>query len=162
MNNVSADKLAADYPSLRNVYPIAIAVYESMSKRVDAINGRIQTTMALFLAICGFLGGVLLKAHPENHFTMPLKFAVILVATASVLGCVALLKGKVRLLAVRPLWDGWLYLDEPEFQKDMIFNAAKDEEQNNKMLELKWRLNVALVFLFSTAVVLLMIATLSG
>ena len=141
-------------PSVELAYPIAIASYDALIKRIDAIDGRIQTLTTFALALC--LAIPTLARAQNQPLDSPL---VILAAAGMLIGIVissyARLTGEVRMLNPAKLWNDSLHLSHFEFKKYAIYYAAESFTHNKKTLDRKWRLSVASMVMFALAVVAL-------
>ncbi len=144
---VEVDSLKAQFPSTDLAYQIAVSSYEAMTKRLDAIDGRIQTILAFAAttsALVPSIGGG--RGLP---FSSPWFIAAAAIFfLAILLGSYARLGGTVRVLDPKPLYDGWLHFSEPEFKVYFIEQAAKDFDANDTLLRSRWRLAVFITILF--------------
>lgn len=139
--------LKRDYPSIELVYPIAVNSYEVATKRLDVMDGRLQTITAIMVtvsvAFVGFLGARGVRFDNVWFFV-----SVVLFLLGVVLGMAGRLIGNVRLLDPETLYDGWLHVQEFEFKKDMIYAAGQAFSQNMRLVGFRWRVSVILTVLF--------------
>lgn len=153
---VEVDTLKAQFPSTDLAYQIALTSYDAMTKRLDAIDGRIQTLLAFAATTSALVPSI--GAGRGLSFASPWFIAaMILIFLAILIGSYARLGGKVNLLDPKSLYDGWLHFSEPEFKLYLIEHAAKDFEANDALLTLRWRLAVCITILFFLEAALLVV-----
>lgn len=156
IKQLSEDELKEKFPSINLVYPIAIASYDNMIKRLDGLDGRIQTLTAFAVTAC--------LAIPALGKIQNLSFrsfwfwgAMVAILLAAILSVCARLAGKVRMLDPENLRNGALHLPEHIFKAYAIHYAAKAFNTNNKRLKCKWRLSVFCMSLFTLALLCLLV-----
>jgi hypothetical protein len=144
------------YPSVDVAYDIAVASFDSVAKRLDTLDGRIQTMLAF--ALTAILAVPTLgKARDLPLTSRWFQGAMVAVFIAISISVHARLTGKVKMLSPTQLWDGWLHLSEWQFKKDFIFFAAKAYKANTALLNRKWRLSVLSMLIFALALILLVV-----
>lgn len=148
------------YPSVGLAYQIAVASYESAVKRLDAIDGRIQTILAFIASVT--------VAVPSIGGTRGLHFncvwfilAMIFTGLAIVLGIYARLTGDIQLLNPARFYDGWLHFSEWEFKKNFIHCAGVDFTTNTSLVQRKWKYMVWVIILFLLEAMCLLVWVLS-
>lgn len=136
MSELTLEQLQKDYPAVELVYPIAVSSYETIIKRIDALEARTQTIMAfaatLTVAIPSLTAGRGLSFRSGWFITALLLFVV-----ALTLGMVSRLKGRITVLSPKNLYDNDLGKGEWEFKKDTIYYAGINFRHNNQLL--LWR-----------------------
>ena len=158
---VEVDTLKAQFPSTNLAYEIAVSSYDGMAKRLDAIDGRIQTILAFAATTSALVPSI--GAGRGLSFSSPwFVVAMALIFLAILSGAYARLGGKVSVLDPKSLYDGWLHFSEPEFKIYLIEHAAKDFEANNALLTRRWRLAVLITVLFFLEAVLLAVWVVEG
>lgn len=144
--------LGKTYPSIDLACPIAVSSYESMMKRFDALDTKIQNLMSF--AITTFLIIPTIGNSKQLPFNSVLFILSALLLSASVgISIIARKSGKVVLLNPQELYDGWLDFDQIEFKKNIIFDAGKSFKQMEDCIERKWQLNLLSLLFYSAAVV---------
>lgn len=146
-NTVDVAALKTTYPSADLAYKIAVDSYDVLIKRLDAVDGRIQTLLAFAVstsAIVPSIGGARGLPFSSPWFAA----AAATMAVAVLLGAYARLGGAVRVLDPKPIREGWLHFDEYEFKIYMIGQAAEDFDENHRLLQRKWVLAVIITALF--------------
>ncbi len=144
------------YPSLDLVYPIAIASYDMMTKRLDAIDGRIQTLTA-FALTAAIAIPTIGKGQNLSFNSMWFRLAMGGLVLATLISIYARLTGKVRMLNPDKLLQGSLHLPPATFKTYAIHYAAQAFKVNNSQLERKWRLSVISMISFALALGLLFV-----
>ena len=141
------ETLKKEFPSVDLAYPIAVASYEVAAKRLDTVDGRLQTILAFIvtvsLAVPSVAGG---RGLPFGSAWFYTAVGVFLAAVA--LGTYARLAGKLRVLKPSNLYEGWLDLPEWTFKKDMIYFAGEDFVKNLRLVNFKWKCSVVVTILF--------------
>lgn len=150
-----------EFPSVELAYPIAINAYEVALKRLDTMDGRLQTIVAFAISV---FGGFVSYASGSKIAFCSCWFVI---ATASCvlavgLGVYGRLSGDVRMLKPSNLFAGWLSNEQWEFQKDMIYHAGKAFDENMTLVTNKWRISVNVTILFAIEVAGLTVWVLVG
>lgn len=144
------------YPSLDLVYPIAIASYDTMAKRLDAIDGRIQTLTA-FALTAAIAVPTIGKGQNLSLYSIWFQLAMGGLVLAILVSVYARLTGKVRMLKPDNLLKGSLHLPQATFKTYAIHYAAEAFKANNSQLERKWKLSVVSMIIFALALGLLFV-----
>lgn len=145
-----------EYPGVDLAYDIAVASYDSIVKRLDAIDGRLQTMLA-FAATTTAVVPTAAKSAGLSFRSYWLYAALAVFAIQLLLGTIGRFFGRVRLLRPEVLFQRWLHKSTWLFKKDMIAWAACDFDDNARLLENRWRLTVAVSVLFFIEAVLLLL-----
>jgi hypothetical protein len=121
-------------PGVRLAYPLALESYEWAARRLDMLESRTQTILAL--------GTSLTLAVPIGFYTMKLSVDDLLFTIAGgffilalVFGAVARLRSKITIITPRVLYEGWLNLSEQNFKKELIRVAGDHLDKNNEVIE---------------------------
>ena len=148
MEQVKIESVSDLFPSVELAYPIAVASYENIIKRIDALETRTQTMMAfaatLTVAIPAMTAGRGLKFTSGWFIT-----ALILFAIANAIGTISRLKGDLKLLSPKVLFDDYLACSDWEFKKETIYWAGENFSHNNNLLLERHRLVVWMNVIFS-------------
>ncbi len=140
------------FPAVDLAYPIALSAYETILKRLDALDNRVQTTMAfaatITLAIPAITTGKGLTFR--SHWFVA---ALVFYGIGNIIGVIARLKGMIVLPSPKEIFENYLDLSEWEFKKDTIFWAGENYRNNNKLLLLRSRLLNVMSLFFGAEVV---------
>lgn len=146
-------QIEKDYPAVELAYPIAIASYENIIKRVDALENRTQNLMAfaatLTVAIPAMTAGRGLTYRSGWFIT-----ALILFGLANIVGITSRLKGDIALLSPQRIYQTELHKLDWEFKKDAIYWAGENFAHNNNVILGRNRLVIlmSIIFLAEAAV----------
>ena len=134
------------FPSVELAYPIAVSSYEMALKRLDTMDGRLQTIIAFSVSV---FGGFVSFASSSNLAFNSSWFivAVLLCSFAAGYGIYGRLYGDVKMLKPSNLYEGWLADDKWVFQKDMIFRAGLAFDENMALVTKKWKISVCVTIL---------------
>lgn len=149
-----SEELEQSYPSVELAHPIAVASYDVALKRLDSIDGRLQTILAFVTAISAAvptIAGARGVTFRSFWFYASASFFLVIV----VLGIYARLAGNVLVLNPSMLFDDWLDKPTWEFKKDFISFAGDAFDHNIALVDLKWRHSVTITILFSAQAVCL-------
>jgi hypothetical protein len=144
-----------EYPGVELAYAIAVASYDSIVKRLDVMDGRIQTMLA-FASTTTAVVPTVAKAAGLSFRSWWLYSALGLFALQLIIGTYARLVGTIRLLKPAAFYDRWLAKSPWTFKKDLIYFAGQDFNANGKLLQTRWRLTVAISVIFFLEVGLLL------
>jgi hypothetical protein len=134
------------FPSVELAYPIAVASYDVALKRLDTMDGRLQTIVAFAVSVFG--GFVSFASSSKVAFSSCwFVIATILCAAAAGYGIYGRLSGDVRILKPSNLCKDWLSDDKWTFQKDLIYGAAKAFDENMTLVTRKWQISVCVTIL---------------
>jgi hypothetical protein len=151
---MTREELEKTYPAVELAYPIAVAAYEVALKRLDGMDGRLQTILAFIVAVSAAVPPV--AANRGIHFRSPWFYAALGIFILSVvIGTWARLAGAPKVLNPRKAFNHWLHKSDWEFKKDFIAFAADDFDYNRKLVKLKWLSTVAITLLFACQAVCL-------
>lgn len=142
------------FPGVELAYPIAIASYDAIAKRLDFVDGRIQTLLAFVVTTTAVVPSVA-NARGISFRSLWFILAMLVVATTLAVGSYARHSGKIHTLDPGTLYDRWLSYSEWEFKKNLIYWAGDAYNSNVALLERKWQLSVVITFLFFLEAVLL-------
>lgn len=145
-----------NYPSLELAYPLAIASYDSIIKRIDALDGRIQTLMSFAVTVCL---AVPVFGRTQN-ITLNSRWFIsgmALLTGAIMLSTYARFYGSIGVLNPVILYQKTLHLPQEQFKVDIVHAAAKAYENNKSVLKNRWRLSVLAAVIFALALLMLVV-----
>jgi hypothetical protein len=152
---------AADYPAVELAYPIALSSYETFLKRLDALDGRVQTTQAFIVTVTLAIPAIAAnKGLPFSSFWFWLALAAF--ALTNAFAFLARLQGTITLLHPQVLYDEYLSDTDWEFKKNLIYWAGQHVECNNQVLLLRARLLLWACLIFLVEVVALVVWVAAG
>lgn len=135
------------FPSIGPAYDIAVNSYEVMTKRLDSMDGRLQTMLALFATVTAAIPAV--AGSRGLVFTSTwFYFAIGAMACATLVTAFARLMGNVNVLDPSKISTEMITLSEWEFQNQVILHAAPAFRKNNRLVKCKWFLTVVVTILF--------------
>lgn len=138
-----ADFNPALYPSIDLAYPLAIASYEVILKRLDSLDARVQGMMTfaatMTLAVPVFLSNKGISFHSRWFW-----LTIFCFVAGSILGTLARIQGTLKQIDPGKLYTHYLGLSEAEFKKDTIYYAGVNLAHNNDLVEKRFRLMVAM------------------
>ena len=144
------------YPSVDLAYDIAVASYDSIIKRLDVMDGRLQTILA-FSATTTAVVPTVANARGLSFRSWWLYLALASFALQLIIGTIARSAGSVRLLKPETFYLKWLHKSHWQFKKDLVYWASQDFNDNATLLERRWRLAVSVSVLFFIEVLLLLV-----
>lgn len=151
-----------EYPSVDLAYQIAIDSYDSVIKRIDSADARLQTLMTF----AGTIGAAVPSVGASRgllHFrSIWFYLAVISFTLAMILGFYARFSGTIRRLDPSVFYEKWLRFTPWEFKKNLIFFAAEDFQCNTALNKRNWDLSIAVLVLFLLEVVFLVLWVAKG
>ncbi len=157
MTNVETKEktiLTENYPSIELAYPIAVASYDSVIKRIDALDGRIQTltTVAVTIAFA-----IPIFGRTQNSILNSFWFVegVFCLAVAIFVATYARFNGTITVLDPINLYQNTLHLPPDQFQVDIIHAAAQAYKHNKRVLEYRWKLAVFSTLIFACSLLML-------
>lgn len=141
------EELKAKYPSVELAYPLAVNSYDVALKRMDAIDGRLQTLLA-FIATVSLPVPVIgaSKGLPFGSFWFIA--AAIAFVLAMLVGILARVHGSVMLISPDVLFEKWLHLEESEFKKNLVYFAGEAWAANRRLASDRARLMTLTAILF--------------
>lgn len=144
--------LEKTYPSVQLAYPIAINAYDVTMKRLEGVDGRLQTLLTFIITISALF--VSNAGARGSSFTSPWFVLSVAFFLASVtVALVGRMKGKIRVLDPRVLFESWLHLTEWEFKKNLIYASGKSFEANSRLLDVKFKYSLVVLVLFTLELV---------
>jgi hypothetical protein len=154
MKELTANTLEQQYPSVELAYPFAAAAYEVAQKRLDAVDSKLQTLMAV--------GVSLSLAVPAIVVSRGVRFASVWFIAACVffllaicIGLYARVTGDLRVINPMRIYNHMLHLSVSDFKVEAVYWAGKDFETNRDMIERKAKLGTyaLIAFLIESALV---------
>ena len=153
MSNVAVEELKKSFPAVEFVYPLAIASYEVMQKRLDALDGRLQTLLTFIVSVS--LAIPVVASNKGLSFRSGWFIAAICAFFASVgVGTYARLCKKLVVIDPGQLFTDYLDMSEWEFKKDTIYWAGVNFKANQEMIDWKAKLANITAMLFILEAVL--------
>ena len=144
----------AKFPGVELAYDIAIDSFESMIRRVDAMNARLQTMLA-FAATTTAVVPTAAKATGVSFRSWWLYFALAAFVAQLGIGMVGLSVGRLALIDPAIIYKKWLHKSTWQFKKDLVYFAGKAFAQNYHLIRRRWRLTIAMTACFFLEVALL-------
>jgi len=137
----------ATYPGVHLTFPIATASYDVALRRLDAMDGRLQTIIAFIVATSAAVPSLAVGRgiHFRSYYFYGALTCFIL---AVIIGTVARLAGRIKVIRPRHAFDHWLHKPDWEFKMDFINQAAIDFDRNSTLVNRKWWSTVAVTLLF--------------
>lgn len=131
------------FPGVDLAYPIARESQELMIKRLDALDGRIQSVLSLAFTVT--MAIPVIATGKGLSFRSPLFLAgVAFFLVGVVIGFAARLYGQTRVVSPAGLFEHYLHLPEWDFKNSYIYWAGEHFRQNNRLILLRARLLVAM------------------
>lgn len=151
---MTLEQLEKTYPRVDLAYPIAVDSYDVALRRIEGMDGRLQTILTFIVGVSAVIPPV--AANRGIHFRSNWFYAALLVFGFSVaVGTWGRLARKPKVLNPRHALNYWLHKPEWEFKKDFIAFAADDFDYNRKLVDFKWLCTVAVTLLFACQAVCL-------
>ena len=143
----SDDNMPKEFPSVHLAYPVAMEAYEWAARRMDTMDSRIQTVLALgtSLSLAAPVAFAALKIEAHRGWIIA---ATALFMSALATGTYARLTGSLTIMTPKKLHDKWLRLDEEIFKRYAVYFSGKHLEKNRRLLVKRHRLLVAVTLLF--------------
>jgi hypothetical protein len=121
-----------DYPGVEQAYPFAVASYELAQKRLDIIDSRLQTIVALGVTL-SLPVPALLATRGANFRSWWFIGAACVFVCAIAVGTFARIVGHITVLHPSDFYAKWLRFPEWEFKKNLIFFAGQHFEKNRTL-----------------------------
>ena len=127
----------SEYPSTGLAYEFVKPSYDWMLNRFEAMNSKIQGLLTFATTITVAIP--IFKAVFDGiHFNSGLFYgAIISYVLSTIIGTLGMSLGKINLVHPMKLYNRWLGDSPWKFQKDSIYFAGQDFEDNNKVIERK-------------------------
>lgn len=156
-----ADKeLLRHYPAIGLIYDMAISSYETASKRLDIVNGRLESLLVFIVTANGVVIGAAVKnvtSYQRWEFFLTM---LVLVITLTY-GVIQRICGKLIVLNPQNYFkdpatnsdnDKWTFLREFGFKNNFIHKAGGDFTANFKVINDKWWASIYISILFAIEV----------
>jgi hypothetical protein len=142
--------------SIDLAYDIAVDSYEPLVKRLDTMDGRLQTIMGFAATTMALVPSI---ASQRNLSFRSYWFcaAVVVFLVIIGVGTHARHHGDIIMLDPGNLFDEWLELEPLEFKKFFIEYAGKNWRDNNALVTWRWRRSVAISYAYFLQVGLLLV-----
>lgn len=152
--NMSEQFSESDFPGIELAYPIARESYEVLIKRLDGLDGRIQSMIAYASTVTLAIPAI--TAGKGLSYKSPLFIAAMIIFVAAIsIGIYARLRGVIKIVSPRILFEHHLNSSEWQFKKDFIFYAGENQDLNNKLMFWRSKMLNLMSFLLLVEVVLL-------
>jgi hypothetical protein len=149
------------YPSVDLAYTLALASYELIQKRLDVIDTRLQTLIALIATVSLPIPAIAVAKNLTLNSEWFIAAVVAFVA-AIVVGTIGRVTGHVKVILPITLYNEWLHFSEWEFKKNMIFFAGKHFEHNRALANRRgWITSVTALLFFIEGVLVALWVTLA-
>jgi len=142
------------YPGVELAYDLAVDSYDAVIKRIDVMNGRLQTMIAFATTTTAVVPTVA-NARGLTFRSWFFYLAISVFGLIILIGTTEQLRGTIKMLNPDLFFEKWLDLSEWEFKKDFIAFAGESFDHNKKLLDRKWRASVYVTVLFVLEVVFL-------
>jgi hypothetical protein len=160
VQGLAAAALVADvekkYPGVELAYELAVASYDSIIKRLDVMDGRLQTMLAFAATTTAVVPSVA-NSRGLTFRSYWLYAALTVFFVQLIVGTIPRFWGRIKLIKPEVLWQRWLHKSTWQFKKDYIYFASEDFNHNAELLKSRWWLTVAVSILFFVEVLLLLI-----
>lgn len=147
-----AIQVEGDFPSLDLVYDLCVADYEVVERRCTAGADRAGVLLTVEVALSGAAIGAMGRQAAHLPWWVMAVPAALCIAAYIVAARAALLRG-LRLLVPATLARDYRKLSQASFKEAIVFYAAEDSLSNRTYIRKIWRLLVASVICFVSAVV---------
>lgn len=156
MKEQNIQTLEEQFPSVELAFPLAVASYDSVIKRIDALDGRIQTLTTFAVTICL---AVPVLGRTQNIILNSFWFVcgMVLLAGAIILSTYARFYGSIGVLNPVTLYQKTLHIPQEQFKVDIIHAAAQAYENNKGVLEHRWQLSVSATVIFALSLMMLVV-----
>lgn len=145
-----------DSESIKLIYNIATASYDTVIKRIDSLESKYQNVTTLGVTL--FLAVPVLFKVTEKSITSPMFIvSMSLLLVSIVVSIISRFIGKVTVLQPDSFDEQWRSFNSDEFMLHLIDYAGEHYRQNSKLLHQKWWLNffsfiLLMISLFTTLV----------
>ncbi|HEX3560228.1 MAG TPA: hypothetical protein VHU19_13565 [Pyrinomonadaceae bacterium] len=144
--NPEVEKLEQTYPSVDLAYTFAVASYDVALKRLDIVDNRLQTVLALGATI-SLSVPALASARGLGFSSGWFVAAAFAFASAMILGTFARVTGSIILINPSRLYNKWLHFSEWEFKKNFICYAGEHFEANRALAGMRgWATTLVVMF----------------
>jgi hypothetical protein len=144
------------YSGVELAYDLSVDACESIIKRLDVMDGRLQTILAFAATTTAVVPSV---ANSRGlTFRSNWLYAALGLFTAQLLiGTLARTFGSIKLIRPHVLWERWLEKDPWLFKKDFVFFAKQHFDHNATLLRKRWWLMLLISLLFFIEVLFLVV-----
>lgn len=139
MERLTANTLEEKYPSVELAYPFAVSAYDVAQKRLDAVDSKLQTLMAVGVSLS--LAVPAIAVSKGIHFGSAwFIIASVFFLLAICVGLYARVVGNLRVINPMRIYNHMLHLSQTDFKAEAIYWAGRDFETNRDMIERKAKL----------------------
>src|SRR2546421_1402277 len=148
LGEAEVQKAQKDFLSIDLAYNIAVNSYDALVKRVDSIDGRLQTMLALFASVTATIPVIGAQRGLSFHSDW-FQLAIAAMVAATIVTAIARLGGKVELLDPNKLnTNEWLRCSEWEFKNLVIQYAGQAFTANKRLVSRKWLCTILVTITF--------------
>ena len=147
---------AETYPGVELAYDLTVNACESIIKRLDVMDGRLQTILAFAATTTAIVPSVA-NSRGLTFRSNWLYAALGLFVAQLLIGTIARSFGYIKLVRPQVLWERWLEKDTWLFKKDYVFFGKQHFDHNAALLRRRWWLMLLISFLFFIEVILLVV-----
>jgi hypothetical protein len=143
-----SENLASSFPSVELAYPMAVASYDLAQKRLDVVEGRLQTLLAFTVPVTiAVISAVNGKGVPFTSLWFIAAMGLCFLGLA--LGIHARLADKIIVIDPGVLSQNWLHFSEWQFKRNVIYLSGEHFEKNARVIARKGRYTsfTAIIFL---------------
>jgi len=144
------------YPGVDLAYDLTVDSCESIIKRIDVMDGRLQTILAFAATTTAVVPSVA-NSRGLTFRSNWLYAALGIFIVQLLVGTIARSFGTIKLIRPDVVWNRWLDKDPWLFKKDFIAFGRKHFDHNADLLRRRWRLLLVISFLFFIEVLLLVV-----
>jgi hypothetical protein len=142
------------YPSVFFAYDIAIKSYNWAIQRSDAIDGSIDKLLAWITSITiGIIAIISGKEMFMSVYSIWFYLGMGSFIIAILIGVYSKVRGSLNLLSIGIIYEQYLHLGEWEFKKDIIYWAGEAFQKNQKYINWKGKLSIAMIIFFLMEVI---------
>jgi len=145
---------ADKYPGVEIAFDLTVDSCESIIKRLDVMDGRLQTILAFAATTTAIVPSVA-NSRGLTFRSNWLYAALGLFVAQLLIGTITRSFGYIKLVRPHVLWDRWLEKEPWVFKKDYVFFAKQHFDHNANLLRRRWWLMLLISFLFFIEVILL-------
>jgi hypothetical protein len=144
---IPPEKLEKDFPSISLAYELAVTSYDTLLKRLENVDGKIQSVLTISVTVMA-LSPALATARALSFRSVWFTIAIAAATLVLALGSYARLWGAPRVLNPNHLFTEFLDYQQIEFKKNMIDCCGQDFDHNYMILSRKWLFSVLVTALF--------------
>jgi hypothetical protein len=144
------------YPGVELAYDLTVDACDSIIKRLDVMDGRLQTILAFAATTTAIVPSVA-NSRGLTFRSNWLYAALGLFVVQLLVGTMARTFGSIKLVRPHVLWERWLEKNPWLFKKDFVHFARQHFDHNASLLRRRWWLMLLISLLFFIEVILLVV-----